>query len=71
MAVRALLACLLAALGANAALAQGTDYPTRAVRIIVPLAPGGNLDIVARTVAEHIGKSLGQPVVVELSLIHI
>jgi tripartite-type tricarboxylate transporter receptor subunit TctC len=65
VAVRALLACLLAALGANAALAQGTDYPTRAVRIIVPLAPGGNLDIVARTVAEQIGKSLGQPVVVE------
>jgi tripartite-type tricarboxylate transporter receptor subunit TctC len=46
-------------------LAQGPDYPTRAVRIIVPLAPGGNLDIVARTIAEQIGKSLAQPVVVE------
>ena len=65
MTLRTLLASLLATLIPAAALAQSADYPTRAVRIIVPLAPGGNLDIVARTVAEQIGKSLGQPVVVE------
>ena len=35
------------------------------MRIIVPLAAGGNVDIVARTVADQIAKSLGQPIVVE------
>jgi tripartite-type tricarboxylate transporter receptor subunit TctC len=59
------LALALATCCPAAVLAQGSDYPGRAVRIIVPLAPGGNLDIVARTIAEQIGKSLGQPVVVE------
>jgi tripartite-type tricarboxylate transporter receptor subunit TctC len=65
MTLPTLLASLLATLIPAAALAQSADYPVRAVRMIVPLAPGGNLDIVARTVAEQIGKSLGQPVVVE------
>jgi tripartite-type tricarboxylate transporter receptor subunit TctC len=46
-------------------LAQAADYPNRALRIIVPLAAGGNVDIVARTVAEQIARTLGQPVVVE------
>ena len=56
---------LLAALLPGVVLAQGFDYPSRALRIIVPLAPGGNVDIVARTVAERIGRTFGQPVVVE------
>ncbi|HET7766232.1 MAG TPA: tripartite tricarboxylate transporter substrate binding protein [Burkholderiales bacterium] len=64
MRLRALLASLLA-LAPAAALAQGGDYPSRAVRIIVPLAAGGNVDIVARTVAEHISRTLGEPVIVE------
>ena len=63
--LRRVLAFALAAGCPAAAFAQGPDYPSRAVRIIVPLAPGGNLDIVARTVGEQIGKNLGQPVVVE------
>jgi tripartite-type tricarboxylate transporter receptor subunit TctC len=51
---------------AAAALAQSpTEYPGRAIRIIVPLAAGGNVDIVARTVAEQISRSLGQAVIVE------
>src|SRR6267142_4037723 len=60
---RFLLSAALSACG-TAALAQA-DYPHRAIRIIVPLAAGGNVDIVARTVAEQIAKSLGQPVIVE------
>jgi tripartite-type tricarboxylate transporter receptor subunit TctC len=48
------------------AFAQSTaDYPHRAIRIIVPLAAGGNVDIVARTLADPVSKSLGQTVLVE------
>jgi tripartite-type tricarboxylate transporter receptor subunit TctC len=51
---------------APAALAQSSaDYPHRAIRIIVPLAAGGNVDIVARTLADPVSKSLGQTVLVE------
>jgi tripartite-type tricarboxylate transporter receptor subunit TctC len=58
---------LSAALWASgpAALAQSPDYPHRAIRIIVPLAAGGNVDIVARTLADPVSKSLGQTVLVE------
>jgi tripartite-type tricarboxylate transporter receptor subunit TctC len=48
---------------APAASAQG--YPDKPIRIIVPIGPGGSYDIVGRTVADQLGKRIGQSVVVE------
>src|SRR5713101_100353 len=56
---------LAAFLSAAAPAQSAADYPGRPIRIVVPLAAGGNVDIVARTLAEPISKSLGRPVVVE------
>lgn len=57
---------LLAAGGlAGPALAQTTEWPSRAVRIIVPFGAGGSADIAARNVAEALTQELGQPFVVE------
>ena len=57
-------AILSACLVAGTAQAQ-TDYPVRPVRIVVPSPPGGGTDIVARVLAQHFSKALGQPFFVE------
>jgi tripartite-type tricarboxylate transporter receptor subunit TctC len=41
------------------------SYPNRPVKIIVPLAPGGGIDFIARTVGDYISRNLGQSVLVE------
>jgi tripartite-type tricarboxylate transporter receptor subunit TctC len=52
-------------LGFSLLSAQATDYPNKPVTIIAPVAPGGGVDLVARTVAERLTKSLGQSFVVD------
>ena len=55
----------LFALLAIALPVMAQDWPKRPVKIIVPYAPGGNTDAIARITAERLGTALGQPVIVE------
>ena len=47
------------------AAAHAADYPDKPIRVIVPFAPGGSTDIVARIVAQEMSQILGQPLVIE------
>src|SRR5690606_20278794 len=63
LAALALATGVASALGATAV--QAADYPTQPIRVIVPFAPGGSTDIVARIVTQRMGQELGQTMVVE------
>ena len=59
---RLLLLCLATLPLAPAAAA---DYPSRAIKMVVPFAPGGGTDILGRIIAQRLSEKWGQPVVVE------
>jgi len=54
-----------AALPAVSRFACAQDYPTRPVRLIVPVAPGGGYDLVARPMGQWLSERLGQPFIIE------
>jgi tripartite-type tricarboxylate transporter receptor subunit TctC len=59
------LAAGAAALPAVSRVARAQNYPARPITLIVPFAAGGGTDIVARTVAEKMSRTLGQQIIVE------
>jgi tripartite-type tricarboxylate transporter receptor subunit TctC len=58
-------ALLAATLGLAPRPARAAGYPDHPIKIIVPFAPAGPTDIMARVLATHLGEALGEAVVVE------
>lgn len=56
--------CVIVALALSGP-AAAQDYPSKPIRLIVTTAAGGLMDVAARVAAEHLSKSLGQPIVIE------
>ena len=63
--VRAIATGLIAAAMAFSSCAVAADWPTRSVSIVVPYAPGGGTDIMARLIAQRLTEKYGKPFVVD------
>src|SRR5712675_9687 len=59
------LAAAAAALPLVSRIARAQTYPARPITLVVPFAPGGTTDVVARIVGEHLSRTLGQQIVIE------
>jgi tripartite-type tricarboxylate transporter receptor subunit TctC len=59
------LAAGAAALPAVSRTARAQAYPTRSVRVIVPFAPAGNTDLIARLIGQWLSERLGQPFIID------
>ncbi|MGE4337245.1 MAG: Bug family tripartite tricarboxylate transporter substrate binding protein [Pigmentiphaga sp.] len=63
--IRKTLIAAMATLGMAGGAAATDAWPTSPVRLVVPFAPGGNTDVLARQIAAQIEKDLGQPIIVD------
>ena len=63
--IAGLLTSVLVSLGASSAISQESKFPSHAIHIIVPFAPGGGVDTLARLIAERIQTKSGVTVIVE------
>src|SRR5450759_3148081 len=64
--MKRIIACLIAAVFAGGMQSSfGQNYPTKSIRIIIPFAPGGGTDFIARVAAQKMTEALGQQVIVD------
>ena len=60
-----LIAAVAAVLGLNSSFGHAQTYPSRAITLVIPFAPGGSTSIVGRVVVDKMGELLGEKVVVD------
>ena len=63
--MRPILRALLATIACAGFVVHAQDYPARAIKLVVPQAPGSGADVVARMLADRMSHDLGQPVIVD------
>ena len=56
---------ILTTLNGSIGFAQSNLFPTRPIKVLVPVAPGGNIDTVMRIISQKMGENLGQNIIIE------